>query len=292
MIRGNDSVKKQLQIYVQSKAPQPLLLYGPQGIGKRNLAEQVAAGLIGCQPDELLKQPEFYVYSGTMKVEDVKQMLQDSSQKARANVKVYLLDNVDLSTQSMNKLLKVLEEKVETNKFIFIRETALLPTIESRCITLHLQPLSFNEMKKFLSEQNIKEKDMEWYAFFSGHCPGRFLRKKQLYEDLFILFHNILSNRKDLLTILHMVEEKDTSCLYDIYKEDRADFLTMFQYLFYCMLKQKIGLDQKQELYEEWLKSYTTAQTLEILNQVGEAKKRIEFTKNDFFYLLCIISKN
>lgn len=67
-----------------------------------------------------------------------------------------------MNTEASNKILKILEEPNDKNVFILIAEDekALLPTIVSRCQTLHFNPLSEQEIfQALVDKENCDEAD-------------------------------------------------------------------------------------------------------------------------------------
>ncbi len=77
--------------------------------------------------------------------------------------KVFLIAPIDAMTDSAsNSLLKVLEEPAQDNFFILITENVqiLLPTIASRCQTLHLSDPDANQSRQWLSVQGLRDQEI------------------------------------------------------------------------------------------------------------------------------------
>ena len=77
--------------------------------------------------------------------------------------KVFLIAPIDAMTDSAsNSLLKVLEEPAQDNFFFLVTENVqnLLPTIASRCQTLHLSDPDENQSRQWLSAQGLSDQEI------------------------------------------------------------------------------------------------------------------------------------
>lgn len=100
---------------------------------------------------------------------------------ASGSKKIFILPEAErMDAPAANSLLKSLEEPPLHSVLILTaaRETALLPTIRSRCVRLPLGALSRGEVVEFLGRAgaggNLQE--LEWRAAFSKGSPGLALR--------------------------------------------------------------------------------------------------------------------
>lgn len=143
--------------------PHALLLSGPAGLGKLNLAQALAALLLCQQPNQGLAcnqctsckllisgfHPDLYLVeaedkSKYIRVEQIRELntsLQKSSQMG--GFKVALLNPAEsLNINAANALLKTLEEPEPNTQFILIshQPSALPATIISRCQNWQLKP--------------------------------------------------------------------------------------------------------------------------------------------------------
>ncbi|HYE25512.1 MAG TPA: DNA polymerase III subunit delta' [Clostridia bacterium] len=110
--------------------------------------------------------------------------------------KVYIFSEAAFMKEAANALLKVLEEPPEYATIFLLADNAnsLLPTIRSRCITLQLAPLAFEEIERDLAyrtEWTAAQKKL--VARLSAGALGRARR-----FDL----NAYLSSRNDALTLL------------------------------------------------------------------------------------------
>lgn len=209
MLIGHQSALAQLAALLTSgRFPHALLIHGPQGIGKRTLANQLATRLIcgpavqepsllGPQPDspatDILAPdttapvwhqlqanscPDYHVLTpeygkksiGIKQVQSLLEVLLRTADTART----VIVDSLeDLTPEAANTLLKTLEEPRPGIYFILVAHqlSATLPTIRSRCRLLKLAPLNLMETQQVLAGQGA---DTSLAALANG-CPGSVL---------------------------------------------------------------------------------------------------------------------
>lgn len=284
---GNEKAKQVLKEYIVSESMQPLILYGPSGLGKRTLAEGMVAEWFNCKVENLIQHPDYYYYTGYVKVNDLEQLFEASKRKSLGKEKVFLFDQAELSDTVSNKLLKLMEDQTDTNHVIFISEQKLLETVESRCRIIQFHPLSDLEMKKFLLEED-QDLDWQWYSFLCQNCPGKFHDKKELYLKLYEFYEKLVGSKKEeLLHLLHLVKEKDNENYYDQYKNSICELIRVFEFFYLQILHEKVGIETgKSKGLKGWEQSYTLGQICKILKRFVLSSKDIMFTKDEFF--LCI----
>ncbi|MCP5405865.1 MAG: AAA family ATPase [Pseudomonadaceae bacterium] len=209
---GHTDAKTQLAtLLAGARFPHALLMHGPQGIGKRTLAEHLAYRLI-CGPTDGAGQgadmfgnstpadplahdvghpacaqlqagscPDFHVLApeegkksiGIDAARDLLATLQRSADTAR----VVVIDALEqLTDEAANALLKMLEEPRPNIYFLLVchQLSATLPTIRSRCRLLRLHPLSLEDTGKVLVEVGG---DVNLAPLAKG-CPGTVLGKE------------------------------------------------------------------------------------------------------------------
>lgn len=124
------------------------LLSGPPGSGKKWLALELAALVLGCRPAEVEKHPDFHQIAPESKlrrilihpVRDLERQLHIKAMRGEAKVAV-IHDADRLQPEAANSFLKTLEEP-PAGCHILLTTTlrdAVLQTILSRCITIPLQ---------------------------------------------------------------------------------------------------------------------------------------------------------
>jgi DNA polymerase-3 subunit delta' len=131
--------------------------------------------------------------------------------------KVYIFTDSSFMKESANAILKILEEPPDFATIFLLAEnaTSLLPTIRSRCVTLHISPLPLQAIEQdlaFRTEWNAKQKQL--VAHLSGGALGR-ARGFNL--------NAYLAARTDALTLLKTaLEGQDHSALFKATESYRA----------------------------------------------------------------------
>lgn len=188
---GNNIVKETLRGMLEARRiPGAFLFAGPDGVGKKQFAFQVAKAFLCRQPKDLeacdecsaCVRAERFIFpkSDEEKKEAKKkiiwsehpdlgllypvgrEILVDAMRvvEREANFRPYegkarffIIETADkMRTEASNALLKTLEEPPATSRLILItsRLNALLPTIRSRCQIIRFAPLSFEEIETHL----------------------------------------------------------------------------------------------------------------------------------------------
>lgn len=167
-IIGNEPIKKQLARMIAKRAIGHALCFaGPEGIGKSLFAWALSAQLMEQMdpgknhPLKIQKgqHPDIHVYrpEGKLGLHSIQSMKEFSDEvylpPFEASWKTFIIHDADrmLST-SANALLKTFEEPPPRTLIILLSRSkaSLIPTILSRCSTLHFQSLSKEEIDAFL----------------------------------------------------------------------------------------------------------------------------------------------
>jgi len=181
-IIGNERIKNILRKSLQKeKLPGSLLFYGPQGVGKSEMALVLAKALnclhkkddacencssceainkdIGAFPDVMRIQAENEIIKiGQIRILKQAAYLRPMTGKRR----VFIVENAEkMNQEASNSLLKVLEEPPFFSHIILTTENlfSILPTVKSRCQILKFAPISKSDVQKKLMERGTdKEK--------------------------------------------------------------------------------------------------------------------------------------
>ncbi len=178
------------------------LLTGDSGVGKRTMARLMGQGLLcsgegekpcgvcrDCRrfaakthPDAIFPAPA--PKEKTIKIDSLREMIDTLSRHSlEGGRRVILMENAERMTpQAQNCLLKTLEEAQEGTYFLLTadQETALLPTIRSRCRVVRVQPWEEKRVEQTLLSRGIPAARAKALAL---SCEGSLGRALQMQED-------------------------------------------------------------------------------------------------------------
>lgn len=189
---GNDPIKNYLMRMVQKQAVANSLLFaGPDGIGKSLFAYVLAATLIGVDSHQKHKletgnHPDVHIYrpEGKLSLHSIQSMRQLSEEvhlpPFEAPWKVFIIHEADrMLSSSSNALLKTFEEPSARTVIILLSDlpSALLPTIPSRCRTLHFQRIANKDIQAYLKQRySFDGKQIDSIVMQSQGSLGRAIR--------------------------------------------------------------------------------------------------------------------
>ncbi len=210
-IIGNEKNKEILaKAVTQNTLFHSYLLVGMQGIGKKLLATEVAKKVIPFEgeshPDFLCIEPE----GNSIKIEQIRLLQKKIVEKpVLSNRKVYIINDADTMTiEAQNCLLKTLEEPPEFAMIFLIgrNENAFLPTIKSRCMILHFQPLNEVKIKQYMKENYNIEMTQNQLIVAQGSIGKAILLKdkKSDYEIIDEMINQL--QKKDIVDIIKLAE--------------------------------------------------------------------------------------
>ena len=173
---GHEHLIEHLQSAIaMGKVSQAYIFDGEKGSGKNFLADRFAAALqcsadgekpcgtcTSCKQAEGRNHPDIiritHEKPNTISVDDIRQQLcSDVMIKPyKGPYKIYIVDEAEkLNVQAQNALLKTIEEPPAYAVIILLttNSESFLPTILSRCVTLHLKPAKDSVVRRYLMEQ-------------------------------------------------------------------------------------------------------------------------------------------
>lgn len=160
---------------------------GPEHVGKRTVAEEIVAGLLGVAREKLNIQPDYTILrqnfdektGKTKKDISVEQMRDLRSNLSRRSFsggyKVALIDGAGkMNLEAANALLKTLEEpSPKTVLFLLAADEEKLPeTIVSRCQLIYFPPVRREELENYLVGRGINRPGL---ARLARGLPGRLI---------------------------------------------------------------------------------------------------------------------
>ncbi len=169
------------------RIPHALIIAGPKGSGREELARFICKKLLKCESDKSLDaHPDYLEFDCVQKSKDIDRLhalLEELRQRPFGGGfrTVLFRESQHLREQYQNVLLKTLEEPPANTVFIFEgNETGLLPTIRSRSAVIRIGVRDGQELKAMLLNAGATREEAEFYARVSGGIPGSAL---SLYSD-------------------------------------------------------------------------------------------------------------
>lgn len=175
---------------LQKQQPHAVLIAGPSGIGKRAIADVLAATLLEIHKEKLQSYPYLrYIQSPNQKsigIEAVRELehflaLKIPGTKPIARI-VVIEDAHTMTHEAQNALLKMLEEPPKDTVVVLTssHEQALLPTIRSRVQTLSVKKPPLKDLKDFFGGSTA-DVVLNQAIAISGGLPG--LMNALIQED-------------------------------------------------------------------------------------------------------------
>jgi DNA polymerase III subunit delta' len=263
-IIGQDKVKEKLTTFLSGDVTGTYLFYGPNNVGKRTSAFEIARFLLcgtkqkncSCRSCKKFNEdhPDFLCIgrSDKIKVKDIDLLLEFSYLSPFfSRYKITVIDNADnITWEAANRLLKILEEPPPGFVFFLISSNpeAIIPTILSRCIKYEFSVLSKGNLISIIRKKLGFETEK---AVILGNIAtvvslnvfdkaSQYLR----YRDMAL---NMLSafKKNGLLTVLDCVDKID--------REEVPIFADMFLLLLTDILltQNKISLIANSDLSKD-----------------------------------------
>ena len=237
-IIGNDKLKKELIHSVEiNKTSHSYLFIGTEGIGKKLIAEEFAKMLLAVKDTE--NSPDFSIIEpdgNSIKIEQIREFQKKVSEKPIiSNKKVYIINDSDkMTVEAQNCLLKTLEEPPEFVTIILIgsNENSFLSTIKSRCMILHFEKISDEQIQKYLQDNHQTEINSKIMLEACQGSIGKALEikdKQELYQNTEQVVNSL--ERKDKIDMLNMSDFIYKS------KDDKLEILNYMNVLFINLAK-------------------------------------------------------
>lgn len=272
MILGH---KKQIQflknIFNSGRLPHALLFTGPEKIGKKKIAFEVASWILKEDPK---KHPDFILIEPKEKIQisQIREFLTKFSLKPiKSKTMVGIIDDAHLMTEEAQQcFLKTLEEPKTQTLFILITAypNFLLPTILSRCQKINFSRLKNEEIMQFLKkETDLEEKEKQMIIEIAAGRPGVLLnflskeKREKLLKDLALLPKFSLAER---FRIAKEIGEEGNI------KETLKDWLDFFHYLFLKKIREPqtskaiYSLEKVRIILEELQKTFLLISTTNV----------------------------
>ena len=271
--RCHEQIKEHMQAAIRDKKPfHAYLFQGEEGVGKEALARTFAAGLqcqsesadkpckecVSCRQMESGNQPDVIWVTrekASLGVDEIREQLCNTMdiKPFSSPYKIYLVPEAEKMTEAaQNALLKTIEEPPEYGIVILMTSniSALLPTIQSRCLTMEFRPLSTAVVESYVKEHcQVPDYQARASAAFAQGNLGKAMRYAKS-EDFI--------ERKDhIISLLRHVEQMDLSEMLAVIKDlgtrkdEVRDYIDLMVLWYRDVLLFKATKDINQLLFQD-----------------------------------------
>ena len=272
-IVGHEQIKEHMQAAIRDKKPfHAYLFQGEEGVGKEALARTFAAGLqcqsesadkpckecVSCRQMESGNQPDVIWVTrekASLGVDEIREQLCNTMdiKPFSSPYKIYLVPEAEKMTEAaQNALLKTIEEPPEYGIVILMTSniSVLLPTIQSRCLTMEFRPLSTAVVESYVKEHcQVPDYQARASAAFAQGNLGKAMRYAKS-EDFI--------ERKDhIISLLRHVEQMDLSEMLAVIKDlgtrkdEVRDYIDLMVLWYRDVLLFKATKDINQLLFQD-----------------------------------------
>lgn len=308
-IIGQEQLKEHLQNAISmNKVSHAYIINGERSSGKEFIARIFAMTLQcekggtepcgechSCKQALSNNQPDIIYIShekpNTIGVEDIRgQINNDIGIKPYSSPrKIYIMNEGEkMTVQAQNALLKTLEEPPEYAVILILTTNveALLPTILSRCVTLHMKPVSDALVKKYLMEElGVPDyKANICVAFARGNIgKAKLLASSEEFEKV----------KEEAITLVKYINDMEINEIVKAikkineYKFDVNDYLDILSVWYRDVLLYKATKDINSLIFKDELQQIrrvadrSTYEGIEtIVNALQQAKRRLEANVN------------
>lgn len=308
-IIGQEQVKEHFQSALQmGKISHAYILNGETGSGRHMLADAFAKALLceskdntdacdickSCLQAESGNHPDIRYIThekASISVDDIREQLNNDIQikPYSSEHKVYIIPDANKMTeQAQNALLKTIEEPPAYAVILLLTDNinALLPTIQSRCITLNTRPVNKDDIAAYLVKNLSMEKEQALIA--AGFCQGNMGKAIRFAnsEDFQEMKTDTLKLLKNMDT-MELPEIVDIIRLFSQRKGMINDYLDLMLLWYRDVLMFKVTKDANLLLYQDEyhdISKQASTRTYEdienILQAIDKAKIRLDANVN------------
>lgn len=272
-IIGRSDVMKILKTAVSSgKVAHSYIFSGDAGIGKKYIAKLFAMSLLcesgqdepcmecrSCKTALSGNHPDIIYIThekpASIGVDDIREQLTATVdlKPYSGGKKIYIVpDASKMTVQAQNALLKTLEEPPEYCHILLLADNtdSLLPTIRSRCVEIHIHPVSEEDVRQYLmNEMLLPEYEAKLISVFSQGNIGKARKIANAGDFSEKLADSIrfLRNSKDMDAISRL--EFDKKIAAD--KQGIYDYLEIFSLWFRDVLYFKASNDPEGLIFRD-----------------------------------------
>lgn len=233
-IVGHEQIKEHLQTAIQEDTPfHAYIFQGDVGVGKETMTKTFIAGLL-CQGEgkKPCKEcvPCHQIESGnhpdvvwvkreraSLGVEEIREQLCNTMEikPFSSEYKIYVVPEAEKMTEAaQNALLKTIEEPPEYGIVILLTSniSELLPTIQSRCLTLEFRPLSQVAVEDYLRTHcQVPDYMAKASAAFAQGNLGKAIR--------YAGSEDFIERKDSIISLLRRVENMSITEMMDVIRD-------------------------------------------------------------------------
>lgn len=305
-IVGHEQIKEHLQTAIRDQKPfHAYIFQGEVGVGKETMAKTFAAGLqcqsqedkpctecVSCRQAESGNQPDIIWVTRekmSLGVGEIREQLCNTMEirPFSSPYKIYIVPEAEKMTEeAQNALLKTIEEPPEYGVVILLTSNIneLLPTIQSRCLTLEFCPLSTTTVEEFLKSQcQVPDYLAKASAAFAQGNLGKAMRYAksedfiQRKDMILSLLRNV--DRMDISEMLSVVKDLGTR------KDEVRDYIDLMALWYRDVLIFKATKNLNQLLFREessYISREASNRSYEKIEEILQAfdKAKVRFKAN------------
>ncbi|PGS49514.1 DNA polymerase III subunit delta' [Bacillus sp. AFS041924] len=292
---------------IKNRVAHAYLFEGPRGTGKRELALYYAKVLLcenvseatpcgtcrNCRRVDSGNHPNVYLIKPeetSIKKHQIQELQEEFAKTAvESNRKIYIIDHADrMTTNAANSLLKFLEEPISiTTAFLLTEQVQqILPTILSRCQSIHFNPLPTKYFEEHLGKIELQSNIIPLLArLTNSEAVAVQIAEEEWFaqaRDLVIeLYEALLTTKKDSLLVM----QQNVSRHFDT-KEQLQMMLDMLVLAFKDMLyiyaeqDQNVVFKNEESLMRQALNRISLEKITTCLEIILDAKKRLTSNAN------------
>ena len=284
----NDEFNHLIYLYSNNKFPNKILLSGEKGSGKCTLAYHLINFILSADEDNKYDEknfkisennksfilvnnkscPNFYlidvdIEKKNIEIEKIRELSNKINKSSFNNKpKFILIDNIEfLNKNSVNALLKILEEPNDNTNFILIHNNKkILDTLKSRCLNFKISlthQKSIDITNKIIDDNILNFLDDDFISYY--YTPGYYLNLINFANEFKIDLKKL--NLKDLLKLIikenHYKKNSTISYflnnLIELFFRKNNHLLTDKIFNYYSYFIKKIDNTKKFNLDEESL---------------------------------------
>lgn len=247
-IIGQQQIKDHLQSALeQNNISHAYLFCGDAGSGRHTMAMAFARALLcenptdhhdacgnckSCKQAASANHPDIHIITHekfNIRVDEIREQLNNDIQikPYSSPYKVYIIPDAHrMNEQAQNALLKTLEEPPAYAVIILLadNESSLLPTINSRCVKLQMNPVSKEEISAYLVNKLQMEKDVADIA--AGFCQGNIGQALRFAQS-----EDFQAMKDQVLGLLKQIDDMPLYSIMDVIRSFAKDKGNFYDYL-------------------------------------------------------------